>query len=69
MMMMHSQDNAIAPLGIFVSSALVIVGGYSLAMVIFAIWARRDLGREDESYYLAGKESDGTHPPCDHGCY
>ena len=56
---MHSQDNAIAPLGIFVSSALVIVGGYSLAMVIFAIWARRDLGREDESYYLAGRSLTG----------
>ena len=59
MMMMHSQHNAIAPLGIFVSSALVIVGGYSLAMVIFAIWARRDLGREDESYYLAGRSLTG----------
>ena len=32
------------PLGIDVSSAWVIVGGYALAMVVFAIWARRDLG-------------------------
>ena len=56
---MHSQDNAIAPLGTFVSSAWVIVGGYALAMVIFAIWARRDLGRGDESYYLAGRSLTG----------
>ena len=41
------------------SSALVIVGGYALAMVIFAIWARRDLGRGDESYYLAGRSLTG----------
>mgnify|MGYP006058910059 FL=1 len=30
-----------------------------MAMVIFAIWARRDLGREDESYYLAGRSLTG----------
>tara|TARA_B100000945_G_scaffold320362_1_gene330175 strand:+ start:7516 stop:9126 length:1611 start_codon:yes stop_codon:yes gene_type:complete len=33
----------------------VIVGGYALAMVAFAVWARRDIGKEDESYYLAGR--------------
>ena len=37
------------------SSAWVIVGGYAIAMVVFAIWARRDLGKGDESYYLAGR--------------
>jgi SSS family solute:Na+ symporter len=28
-------------------------------MVAFAIWARRDLGKEDESYYLAGRSLSG----------
>jgi SSS family solute:Na+ symporter len=28
-------------------------------MVAFAIWARRDLGREDEAYYLAGRSLSG----------
>jgi len=28
-------------------------------MVAFAIWARRDLGEEDESYYLAGRSLSG----------
>ena len=41
------------------NSAWVIVGGYAIAMVAFAIWARRDLGREDESYYLAGRSLSG----------
>ncbi len=43
----------------FVNSAWVIVGGYALAMVIFAIWARRDMGKGDESYYLAGRSLTG----------
>ena len=37
----------------------MIVGGYAIAMVAFAIWARRDLGKEDESYYLAGRSLSG----------
>ncbi|MCH1591724.1 MAG: sodium:solute symporter family protein [Candidatus Thalassarchaeaceae archaeon] len=37
----------------------MIVGGYAIAMVIFAIWARRDLGKEDEAYYLAGRSLSG----------
>ncbi len=37
------------------ATAWLIVGGYAIAMVAFAIWARRDLGNEDESYYLAGR--------------
>ncbi len=41
------------------SSAWLIVGGYAIAMVAFAIWARRDLGKEDESYYLAGRSLSG----------
>lgn len=41
------------------SSAWVIVGGYALAMVLFAIWARRDLGSGDESYYLADRSLSG----------
>lgn len=41
------------------SSAWVIIGGYAIAMVLFAIWARRDLGKEDESYYLAGRSLSG----------
>jgi len=41
------------------ASAWLIVGGYSIAMVAFAIWARRDLGGEDESYYLAGRSLSG----------
>ena len=41
------------------SSAWLIVGGYAIAMVAFAIWARRDLGREDEAYYLAGRSLSG----------
>ena len=41
------------------SSAWFIVGAYSVAMVLFAIWARRDLGREDESYYLAERGLSG----------
>ena len=41
------------------ASAWLIVGGYSIAMVAFAIWARRDLGKEDESYYLAGRSLSG----------
>ena len=28
-------------------------------MVLFAIWARRDVGRDDESYYLAGRSLAG----------
>ena len=28
-------------------------------MILFAIWARRDVGREDESYYLAGRGLSG----------
>ncbi len=35
------------------SSAWLIVSAYAIAMMLFAIWARRDLGNEDESYYLA----------------
>ena len=41
------------------SSAWLIVGGYAIAMVAFAVWARRDLGKEDESYYLAGRSLSG----------
>lgn len=41
------------------ASAWLIVGGYAIAMVAFAIWARRDLGKEDESYYLAGRSLSG----------
>ena len=37
------------------SSAWLIVSAYAIAMMLFAIWARRDLGNEDESYYLAGR--------------
>jgi len=37
----------------------MIVGAYALAMVGFAVWARRDIGREDESYYLAGRSLSG----------
>ena len=48
-----------SPLGIDVSSAWVIVGGYALAMVVFAIWARRDLGGGDDSYYLAERSLTG----------
>jgi len=42
-----------------VATAWLIVGGYAIAMVAFAIWARRDLGKEDESYYLAGRSLSG----------
>ena len=41
------------------ATAWLIVGGYAIAMVAFAIWARRDLGKEDESYYLAGRSLSG----------
>ena len=41
------------------SSAWLIVGTYAIGMVLFAIWARRDLGDEDESYYLAERGLSG----------
>ena len=41
------------------SSASVIVGAYAIAMVLFAVWARRDLGDDDESYFLAGRSLSG----------
>jgi len=42
-----------------VSSASVIVGAYAISMVLFAIWARRDVGSDDESYYLASRGLSG----------
>ena len=42
-----------------VSSAWVVVGAYSIGMLLFAVWARRDLGSGDESYYLAGRSLSG----------
>jgi len=47
------------PFLVIVYSAWLIVGGYALAMLLFAIWARRDLGTEDDSYYLAGRSLSG----------
>ena len=41
------------------SSASVIVGAYAISMVLFAIWARRDVGSDDESYYLASRGLSG----------
>ena len=41
------------------SSAWIVVTAYAIAMILFAIWARRDVGREDESYYLAGRGLSG----------
>lgn len=41
------------------SSAWIAVTVYVIAMILFAIWARRDVGREDESYYLAGRGLSG----------
>ena len=37
------------------SSAWVSVGAYCILMLVFAIWARKDASRDDESYYLAGR--------------
>ncbi|DAC38841.1 MAG TPA: sodium:solute symporter family protein [Candidatus Poseidoniales archaeon] len=41
------------------TSAWLAVGTYCVLMVLFAIWARRDVGRDDESYYLAGRSLAG----------
>ena len=41
------------------ASAWLAVGTYCVLMVLFAIWARRDAGRDDESYYLAGRSLAG----------
>ena len=41
------------------TSAWLAVGTYCVLMVLFAIWARRDIGRDDESYYLAGRSLAG----------
>ena len=41
------------------TSAWLAVGSYCVLMVLFAIWARRDIGRDDESYYLAGRSLAG----------
>ena len=41
------------------ASAWLAVGTYCVLMVLFAIWARRDVGRDDESYYLAGRSLAG----------
>ncbi len=41
------------------SSAWIVVGAYSIGMLLFAVWARRDLGKGDESYYLAGRSLSG----------
>ena len=41
------------------ASAWLDVGTYCVLMVLFAIWASRVVGREDESYYLAGRSLAG----------
>ena len=41
------------------ASAWLAVGTYCVLMILFAIWARRDVGRDDESYYLAGRSLAG----------
>ncbi|MBK33828.1 MAG: hypothetical protein CL771_09550 [Chloroflexi bacterium] len=41
------------------ASAWLAVGTYCVLMILFAIWARRDIGRDDESYYLAGRSLAG----------
>ncbi len=41
------------------NSAWLITGSYFIAMVVFAIWARKDLGKDDESYYLANRSLSG----------
>ena len=41
------------------ASAWLAFGTYCVLMVLFAIWARRDVGRDDESYYLAGRSLAG----------
>ena len=40
-------------------SAWLIAGSYSVGVVLFAIWARKDLGKDDESYYLAKRSLSG----------
>ena len=41
------------------NSAALIVGAYAISMILFAVWARRDLEKDDESYFLAGRQLTG----------
>ena len=41
------------------ATAWLAIGTYCVLMILFAIWARRDIARDDESYYLAGRSLAG----------
>ena len=39
--------------------AWIIIMAYIAAMILFAVWARRDFNGDDESYYLASRGISG----------